>query len=80
MQEHDSTIGSALRESRNKYLEEDADWDMYWTPPLKKLGDALFKKRDVEKDNFIEHKYVNYQEFLLYGDPAFNPYEPANLG
>jgi len=25
-------------------------------------------------------KYVAIHEFILYGDPAFNPYEPINKG
>jgi hypothetical protein len=88
---NDSTIGLALRNSRNKYLPEDADYTMYWTPPLPDsserktlLGRIMDKIEErisgYEKLSFMENKYVNYQEFLLYGDPAFNPYEPCNHG
>jgi len=77
LHENDVTLGTALRNARNRYLPEDIDYSIYWTPPLGLTG-QFFKKYD--KQPFVEHKYVNYQEFLLYGDPAFNPYEPCNLG
>jgi len=76
LKESDSTLGLAFRNAKNRYLPEDANWTMYWTPPLKQTG--LFK--EYEKENYIKNKYVNFQEFQLYGDPAFDPYEPCNNG
>ena len=84
IKEKDATLGLALRNARNRYLPEDANWTMYWTPPLTSTGlfknINLLKKQEYEKKPYLENKYVCYQQFQLYGDPAFNPYEPCNLG
>ncbi len=74
LKEKDVSVGLALRNARNRYLPEDAEYSMYWTPPL-----GLFNNQET-KTTAIENKYVCYQEYCLYGDPAFNPYEPCNLG
>jgi len=74
LKEKDVSVGLALRNARNRYLPEDAEYAMYWTPPL-----GLFNNQEI-KTTAIENKYLCYQEYCLYGDPAFNPYEPCNLG
>jgi hypothetical protein len=83
------TIGLAFRNARNSYLPADADWELWWAPPLVRTGDIQL---DQELNNerikstssgpgpMIEAKYVSYQEYMLFGDPAFNPYEPLNEG
>jgi len=74
LKEKDISVGLALRNAKNRYLPEDADYEMYWSPPL-----GLLRNEDT-KTAAIENKYVCYQEYCLYGDPAFNPYEPCNSG
>ena len=74
--EKDSTAAMALRNARNRYLPEDANWTMYWNPPLGPFG--IFGG-GAEKTTAMDAKYTCYQEYCLYGDPAFNPYEPCNI-
>jgi hypothetical protein len=74
MNENNASVGEALRIARNKYLPEDIDWKLWWTPPLSS-GTAV----DVYGKH-EEEKHTTYFEFNLYGDPAFNPYEPENEG
>ena len=71
----DATLGEAFRDAKNRYLPEDADWQMYWTPPL---GSSGIIGSSQPKDNFIENKYVSFQEYCIYGDPAFKPYVPLH--
>jgi len=73
--EKDSTVGMAFRNAKNRYLPDDANWTMYWNPPLGSFG--LLGGKSV-KTPAIDAKYTCYQEYCLYGDPAFNPYEPCN--
>jgi len=77
--EKDSTVGLALRNARNKYLPEDANWTMYWNPPLSLKSLGLLGGK-AAKTPAVDAKYTCYQEYCLYGDPAFNPYEPCNSG
>jgi len=73
--EKDCSIGEAFKLAKNKYLPEDITWELWWTPPLSSSSDAPdFYGRHEEA------KYTTYFEFTLYGDPAFNPYEPCNEG
>lgn len=86
----DSTVGMALRDARNDYLPQDANSTFLWTPPLstttgslsldqsllKDRVPAAFKEDDVDRRN-LDHKYTAYYEYAIYGDPAFNPYVPA---
>jgi len=38
-------------------------------------------KNNVMEDPFmLKNKYTSFQEYFLFGDPAFNPYEPCNEG
>lgn len=85
----DCSVGLALRDARNKYLLADADWLLWWSPPLVNTGDsALNSQLNAEMlsraasglSPMMESKYVTFQEYFLFGDPAFNPYEPVNEG
>lgn len=89
MRDEDSTIGMAFREARNNYLPQDADWELWWSPPLVTTGNL---QEDIEiRNTYIErmqenalvdpfmmkNKYTTFQEYMLFGDPALNPYVPA---
>ena len=93
LKENNVSIGLALRNAKNRYLPEDADWELWWSPPLIKTGnptlDAEIRNNYYKrvkstaggsKGPMLENKYTSYQEYLLFGDPAFNPYEPINEG
>ena len=75
MKEEDCSTGEAFKEAKNIYLPEDIIWELWWTPPLTSSSDApdVYGRHE-------EAKYTTYFEFVLYGDPAFNPYEPCNEG
>ena len=93
LEENDISVGLAFRNAKNRYLPEDADWELWWAPPLFTTGNFLL---DLEITNnyaerlkstignhkgpMLENKYISFQEYLLFGDPAFNPYEPCNTG
>ena len=93
LKQNDISIGLAFRNARNRYLPEDADWELWWSPPLVTTGNAILDQ-EMQNDYFerikntanggkgpmLENKYITYQEYLLFGDPAFNPYEPINEG
>jgi len=81
----DITIGYAFREARNRYLPEDADWEVWWSPPLLTTGyadvDAEIIKTMSEQqpeglDPRLDNKYLSFFEYTIYGDPAFTPYIP----
>ena len=91
LMENDVSIGVALRNARNRYLPEDANWTLWWAPPLITTGnpwqDYEIAKGQSEiaknmvgnaKSPMIKNKYITYQEFTLYGDPAFTPYVPCD--
>lgn len=81
LRKNDISIGLALRNARNNYLKADADWQLWWSPPLVLSASSELYKETSEEDPYkMEAKYVTYQEYVLYGDPAFNPYEPVNEG
>jgi len=84
------TIGLAFRNARNLYLYKDANATFWWSPPLVATGNPLldFKLWEEKYDQFVEmfgskktkvlpNKYFEFQEWQLYGDPAFNPYIPG---
>jgi hypothetical protein len=73
MEEEDCSTGEALQYAKNKYLPEDIDWNLWWTPPLSTGGVDVYGPHETAK-------YTSYFEFTHYGDPAFNPYEPVNEG
>jgi hypothetical protein len=93
LRKNNVSIGMALRNAKNRYLPEDADWELWWSPPLVTTGNYLLDQEMLNKYNerakntagsgkgpMLENKYTSYQEYLLFGDPAFNPYEPINEG
>ena len=93
LQEDDVSVGLAFRNAKNKYLPEDADWELWWAPPLVTTGsaqldnllyqgysDTMQEMFGNSKSPMLENKYISFQEYLLFGDPAFNPYEPINDG
>ncbi|MEM1513568.1 MAG: C25 family cysteine peptidase [Candidatus Thermoplasmatota archaeon] len=69
---NNETVGIALRNAKNSYLPKDANSTFLWTPPLTKVR--------YESGTYLDKKYVCLREFVLYGDPAFNPYQPINKG
>lgn len=87
---NNSTIGMALRNAKNKYLPIDANSTFLWSPPLSlstgfSALDAAFQQAAMKKSGsgrtrVLDKKYVALHEFALYGDPAFNPYQPINNG
>jgi len=91
--EEDATTGLALRNAKNLYLPKDANTTFLWTPPLT-LSSGSFvdyeflealgynDEPDIGDDRtpVLDKKYVALHEFTLYGDPAFNPYQPVNNG
>ncbi|MEA2054579.1 MAG: C25 family cysteine peptidase, partial [Candidatus Thermoplasmatota archaeon] len=83
----DNTTGMALRNAKNMYLPKDANSTFMWTPPLtlttgcKIINQMIWEelnKNNGEEGNFMDKKYHCLHEFVLYGDPAFNPYQPYN--
>ena len=93
LRENDCSVGLAMRHAKNEYIELDADWLLWWSPPLVKTGDMIedaeyykemsSKYQQTASDGpepMMKNKYTSYQEYVLFGDPAFNPYEPVNSG
>ena len=89
--ENDTSIGLALRNARNAYLPADADWMLWWSPPLAYSGDfwqdyqlaqkwgEIGQEMTAEgKTRMLKNKYISFQEYVLFGDPAFNPYVPLS--
>lgn len=83
----DQDVGTALRNARNAYLPQDINSTFRWVPPLNSnyFSGCIFLKttagsHEGETQNFPRHKYMSYYEYTLFGDPAFNPYEPINEG
>lgn len=95
MMKFNSSVGMALRNAKNNYLKADAPWLLWWSPPLNiytgstlsdiqmaKNGNVDLYKTTASKglSPMMESKFVSFQEYILFGDPAFNPYEPCNEG
>ena len=74
-----ATVGLAFRNAKNAYLPKDANWTLWWNPPLgENLKDIYSKEMSKsKKDRMLKAKYISFQEYTLYGDPAFNPYIPG---
>jgi len=89
LKEKNATVGFALREAKNNYLPQDADWELWWSPPLIHIDNPLLAMSILEgkekiyrvpmsqKGTMLPSKYTTFFEFTLYGDPAFNPYVPG---
>jgi hypothetical protein len=82
----DVDVGTAFRNARNQFM-DDAESEFFWTPPLalqintQQDLDFLFDNMKDSSDGDMtrmEKKYTCQLEYNLLGDPAFNPYEPAN--
>jgi len=82
----DTSIGFAYREARNRYLPEDAEWPVWWTPPLVITGLKDIDAKILESSNGnsqsdleprLDNKYMSFYEYMLYADPAFVPYVPS---
>lgn len=80
------TIGLALRNALNSYLPKDANWTLWWAPPLTRMSSSstLYEQKlhgmplfGEKKAKELPNKYFAFQEWCLYGDPAFNPYIPG---
>ncbi len=91
--EDDATIGHALRDAKNLYLEECFDKKFRWRPVLQmsmslpeELRDSILESQGSSSSggsgmgNFPVEKYCTIYQLNLLGDPAFNPYEPCNRG
>ncbi len=86
--ERNVDVGTAFRNAKNKFM-EDADSTFFWTPPLfidiqtsQDLDFFLKNIKPTSNDDAkcMEKKYTCLFEYNLFGDPAFNPYEPTNRG
>jgi hypothetical protein len=71
--EEDITVGEAFRNARNRYLPIDGNATFFWNPPLPTFNDDSEGGAKV-----LDKKYVNFYEYNIFGDPAFNPHVPAN--
>ena len=95
MKQHDTSVGLALRNAKNNYLIADADWQLWWSPPLNIYTGNTMVDSELVQNNYadlfkstaskglsamLESKYVSFQEYILFGDPALNTYEPCNEG
>ena len=80
--ENNSDIGRAFRDARNSYFKKDANSTFLWVPPLDEGGSTLYSalKPSSKGTKVLSKKYNTFLEYLLFGDPAFNPYQPVNNG
>ncbi len=89
LKDEDSTIGMAFRDAKNNYLPQDASWELWWSPPLVTTGDyhedmeirntyiQRMKENAAADKLMMKNKYTSFQEYMLFGDPALNPYVPG---
>ena len=90
LKDNDVSVGLAFRNARNDYLPQDAGWELWWAPPLISTGDlywnSILNNNEIKQTSsggpgpMLEAKYVTFQEYMLFGDPALNLYEPVNQG
>ena len=78
----------ALRDAKNNYLPQDADWELWWSPPLVAAGSSAeysqiqqtysnnMKSEALADPFMMKNKYTTFQEFNLFGDPALELYVP----
>lgn len=89
--DNNTDVGLALRNAKNIYLEKDANSTFLWTPPLTLSTGCSFIDQEFfdsvqtglfgnDRTRVLDKKYVALHEFTIYGDPAFNPYQPVNEG
>jgi len=77
--ENNTDVGIAFRDARNRYLPQDANSTFLWVPPLEGLKGGILKPSS-QGTRVLEKKYNTFLEYDLFGDPAFNPYQPVNNG
>ena len=82
------SIGMAFRDAKNDYLPQDADWELWWSPPLvaAENSEEYAQYQQTYVDNMksealadpymMKNKYTTFQEFMLFGDPALEVYVP----
>jgi hypothetical protein len=63
----DATVGMAFRTAKNNYLQMDDTFTF-------QTGSKILS----EESEHMELKNACYRVWILYGDPAFNPYQPSN--
>jgi len=68
LKDNNVSLGRAFRDAKNVYLPEDAAWELWWSPPLSS-GPSSYGPH-------LSAKYTSFNEYVLYGDPAFIPYVP----
>lgn len=89
--DNNTDVGLALRNAKNIYLKKDANSTFLWTPPLTLSTGCSFIDQEFfdsvqtglfgnDRTRVLDKKYVALHEFTIYGDPAFNPYQPCNEG
>jgi len=88
--ENNVDVGTAFRNARNNFFPMDVNSTFFWTPPLslqiQTYDDlSLFLKNlrptaGGDDARCLEKKYTCLFEYNLFGDPAFNLYEPDNEG
>jgi hypothetical protein len=88
--EKNDDVGTAFRNAKNNFFPMDVNSTFFWTPPLslqiQTYGDLdLFLKNirptaGGDDAKCLDKKYTCLFEYNLFGDPAFNPYEPNNEG
>lgn len=85
LQKGNVSLGMAFRDARNAYLPEDANWEVWWSPPLFTSGMSTALDNSIYKSMAhssalnaqLDNKYTTFFEYHLYGDPAFIPYVPT---
>ena len=82
------SIGMAFRDAKNDYLPQDADWELWWSPPLVAAENSEeyaqyqqsytdnMKSEALADPYMMKNKYTTFQEFMLFGDPALEVYVP----
>jgi len=71
LKDGDVSIGRAFRDAKNVYLPEDAASEFWWNPPLTASSSA-----HSGYGTQMASKYTSFNEYQLFGDPAFTPYVP----
>lgn len=74
---NDTDVGAAFRDARNAYLAKDANVTFLWVPPLEGVHNGGLKASS-DGGRVLMKKYNTFLEYLVFGDPAFNPYQPYN--
>jgi len=63
----DATVGMAFRTAKNNFLQIDGDFAFI-------TGAKLL----TQKEENMDLKHACHRVWILYGDPAFNPYQPIH--